>query len=249
MGDSIASPDKYFYTTDKKTITNMVQMAEYLQDCDPKVFSSHVSAQKNDFADWIENVFDLKELALKLRGCSTAKESAQIIEGFMRDLASQQPGTSLQKTVEQEIHQDTTGNPAVNQGKFREYSDEELEKFTSFVKRKKELPSDEKAEYLKTELGELRNIIKDLRRAGKDPYIAELMLRVVDSKIEFFVQTKDPADYAKIVSIMNDAKRELDYCAGQQQEQFADDVIKTMEIQRLAMRKDLTKENTGFAEK
>ncbi len=128
---------------------------------------------------------------------------------------------------------------------FREFSDEELEKFTKFGVKDKETSADEKMDYLKTELNELRNIIKDLRKTGKDMILADLLLRVVEPKIAFYDFTKSHEDYEKILKLMNDVRKETDYAGQQAETTIADDIIKQLELQRIMLKKDLTPKKQG----
>jgi len=74
------SPDKYFYLVDGNVLTNLKDLTSALKDMKKEIFNYHVTKDKNDFANWIENVFENKELAIKIRKIKTAKGIFQKIK-------------------------------------------------------------------------------------------------------------------------------------------------------------------------
>ena len=61
------TPDKYFALCDGRQIKDYKELAEILETINDDVFNFHVNEQKNDFASWINDVFDERELAEKIR--------------------------------------------------------------------------------------------------------------------------------------------------------------------------------------
>jgi hypothetical protein len=274
----VAPSDKYFYTVDRKILTNIHQLSEYIKKCSNEHFQYHVNPIKNDFYNWLVNVFGFSELAIKIKNNYDQKDVTDIIDRFIVDFEktgnegvpeTQKEEDTVKKEVQKEpekivekkeerkepekkesniMDAESVSQPIVNDskdGKFREFSDEELEKFTKFGVKDTETPVDEKIDYLKTELNELRNMIKDLRKNGKDMIIADLMLRVVDPKMAFYEYTKSHDDYEKIIQILNDARREIEYASGQTEVTIADEIIKSLELQRVMLRKDFTQKKQG----
>ena len=92
--------------------------------------------------------------------------------------------------------------------------DERLKRLTD----KKRLTPDEKEaeeqalklETLNSKLLEVKELITDARKAGKDPFIADLMLKNIKSKIQMFKVTNDMSDYNKVENILKKARLELD---------------------------------------
>lgn len=71
------SPDKYFKCIDGATLKSIGEFVESLHWMSDDVFYYHVSDKRNDFASWIEAVFDNKELAALIKHSRT-KEKTQI---------------------------------------------------------------------------------------------------------------------------------------------------------------------------
>lgn len=269
MNEYVAPPDKYFYTVDKKVLTNLYQLVLYLKECSNESFNYHVNSQKNDFYNWVKNVFNLN-ISDKLLNVKDKVEFSNIIKNFLEEdtmLDKDKNGSMYDNNGNKDNSKDGSKyNSSDNQNsvneqsgasgggknldsvssdnnnsrveKFHEFSDEELEKFTKFSSKEKEVIFDEKVDYLKTEYNEIRNMIRDLRKSGKDLLIADLLLRVVEPKISYYAQSKNPDDYKKVINIMNDIKREIEYASQQTEVTLADEIIKQLELQSLTLKKD-----------
>jgi hypothetical protein len=143
---------------------------------------------------------------------------------------------SLDLTHEEEEEEKNDG-PFLDKSAFRQFTDEELDKFTSFARRDKVVDVDAKAEYLKTVLQELKNMVKELRRAERDPFIADLMLRSLTPKIDYYALSKNPEDYNHIVRSMRDIQHEIEECSTQNAYNIADEIMKDLKLQGIALKK------------
>jgi hypothetical protein len=128
-------------------------------------------------------------------------------------------------------------DPLLDKNAFRQFSDEELEKFVRFAKEEKNTEADLKVEYLQTALQELKNMVKDLRRAEKDPLVADLMLRTISAKIDYYKLSKNTDDYNHIIRLMKDVQHEIEECAEQHTYNVAEEILKDLKLQGLAMKK------------
>jgi hypothetical protein len=61
------SPDKYFVLCDGRKIKSGKELADILQLINDDMFKYHVTDAKNDFSNWINDVFGEVELAKKMR--------------------------------------------------------------------------------------------------------------------------------------------------------------------------------------
>lgn len=269
----IAPPDKYFYTVDHKILTNLHQLSEYIGSCSAESYTFHANAHKNDFCTWIEHVFGAAALALSIKDLDAHSASIKI-EEFI-NAPTDNPVTKADEKLAQkaentsdnansdhvsEMPEDVSANiehvaensapsssiPTENAGKFHEFSDEELERFTKFNSKSEEATnSTDQADFLKTELNELNNVIKDLRKSGKDMIIAELLMRVVEPKIAFYQQTQKAEDYSRLTTIFNEIRKEIEYASTQTESNLADEIIKGLELQSVMLKKDFVPKKTG----
>ncbi len=62
-----APGEQCFWTTDGRVLANLVELRDALASMTDDVFAYHVSKERNDFADWIEQVLEDRELAAAFR--------------------------------------------------------------------------------------------------------------------------------------------------------------------------------------
>ncbi len=67
-------PEKYFYVCDGAVLRSIEDLFEYLQEMPENVFRHHVNEHRNDFHNWVRDVFQDHELALNLKNCSDKDE-------------------------------------------------------------------------------------------------------------------------------------------------------------------------------
>lgn len=61
------------------TLTNLYELIDALETMSDETFRTHVNAAKNDFAQWVQDVFSEHALAYQLRRCATPQAHAQTI--------------------------------------------------------------------------------------------------------------------------------------------------------------------------
>mgnify|MGYP001562947977 FL=1 len=69
-----APHDKRFVLKDGRLLKDFVEMAHALEHMSDDVFNHHVNAYKNDFRNWIRDIFGDKELAATIEKAKTRTE-------------------------------------------------------------------------------------------------------------------------------------------------------------------------------
>lgn len=75
---------KSFQLVSGQELKSLDDLSEAINLIDPETFMHHVNAEKNDFASWVENVFDETLLAEYLRRYPTPLRMMVHIEKFLR---------------------------------------------------------------------------------------------------------------------------------------------------------------------
>ena len=75
-----AHPEKYFRLSNGDTLKNLQELADSLKLMDKDVFENHVNDNKNDFASWVEGVFELNDLADDLRTAKSKEHMSTIVD-------------------------------------------------------------------------------------------------------------------------------------------------------------------------
>lgn len=62
-----ANGSECFWTTDGRVLANLVELRDALSSMTDEVFGFHVNKEKNDFANWVEDILHDQELGSSLR--------------------------------------------------------------------------------------------------------------------------------------------------------------------------------------
>lgn len=73
-----------FHLVSGQELKSLDDLSEAINLIDPETFMHHVNAEKNDFASWVEGVFDEELLAEYLRRYPTPLRMMVHIEKFLR---------------------------------------------------------------------------------------------------------------------------------------------------------------------
>lgn len=76
-------PDKWFYFVQGRKAASIEELKNALESMDEAEFRHHVNYEKNDFANWAEDVFGEKELARNLREVADKEGSLILIEQYL----------------------------------------------------------------------------------------------------------------------------------------------------------------------
>jgi len=68
-------PEQYFVLCDGTPIKSIDELALMMDQISDDVFDYHVNEEKNDFSNWVKDVFDKEELAKSLATTRCRKES------------------------------------------------------------------------------------------------------------------------------------------------------------------------------
>lgn len=74
----------YFHLNTGEKIRNLPQLAEALENMDEKTYRYHANRRKNDFSNWIRDVYHNAMLARIIKGC-TKEETAKIIKKTIKE--------------------------------------------------------------------------------------------------------------------------------------------------------------------
>lgn len=78
-----AHPELCFIVQDGTKIEDIKQMAMIVEALEDHVFNHHVNSDRNDFANWIEDIFEEKELAEELRSIMDKLNTQRIVLKYL----------------------------------------------------------------------------------------------------------------------------------------------------------------------
>ena len=71
------SPEVYFYLADGSVLKSAYELYKAIDHIDANTFKHHVNPERNDFANWIGDIYRDKKLATSLRKCKTKKSKCR----------------------------------------------------------------------------------------------------------------------------------------------------------------------------
>ena len=84
-----APKEKVFYLADGRKVKSLLELTEALENMSEDVFRHHVSAARNDFSNWINDVFKDKELAQDIKDVrDKADAEIRLLKHFVKKLTS-----------------------------------------------------------------------------------------------------------------------------------------------------------------
>lgn len=79
-----ASDDKTFRVHNGRTLWNLQDLRNALNEMTDVQFDHHVCGKKNDFATWVEQVLGDKDCAKRLRTCKTILSTKRVVIKCLR---------------------------------------------------------------------------------------------------------------------------------------------------------------------
>lgn len=78
------APNQKYFNTDFGQIKNLRELRHSLYSHGKKFFNLHVNQDENHFANWVEHVFEDKELATSLRNTNSFDKTLKVIDNRIR---------------------------------------------------------------------------------------------------------------------------------------------------------------------
>ncbi len=74
-----ANGERCFWVHNGPVLSDLIELRDVLKEIRDEVYAHHVDGQKNDFADWVENVLAEPELAKALRKAKKSKDAYAVV--------------------------------------------------------------------------------------------------------------------------------------------------------------------------
>ena len=75
----VAAPEQAFWVNSGSTLHSLLELADELAAIENEVFSHHVTADRHDFADWVEQVLADTSCAAALRKAKLPKRAHTVV--------------------------------------------------------------------------------------------------------------------------------------------------------------------------
>lgn len=222
-------PDAQFFRVDGGAVLpSALALRAYLRTISQKEFDAHVTPQKNDYANWVEEVLGEKEIAKRLRMCMTREQMVWVLDDAFAE-------ERMDKVVKGKVVERKKDKVAPGQPPFADPVS--LEDDVAFTEKTKEITStneninkkyeeiaknmqeairdvmpedlEKMREQLKNRYSELMAKISEARRSGKDMLIPALVMRNFMPKLSLAIATKEKKDFEVAKVILDEGEFEL----------------------------------------
>lgn len=77
-------PEKSFWLSDGRNLKNLKELEVAFETMDESVWNYHVTSGKNDFANWIEEVFGQHQLGALIRKAKSPRTAAKRVQSKLK---------------------------------------------------------------------------------------------------------------------------------------------------------------------
>jgi hypothetical protein len=85
-----APKEKVFYLADGRKVKSLLELTDAFENMSEDVFRHHVNAARNDFSNWINDVFRDRELAQEMRELRDRSDAEiKLLKHFVKKLTSE----------------------------------------------------------------------------------------------------------------------------------------------------------------
>ncbi|MBI2144653.1 hypothetical protein HYU17_05940 [Candidatus Woesearchaeota archaeon] len=101
--ENLANPEKFFYCADGSVLRSIRELGQKLETMSSQAFGSHANSHKNDFHNWVRDVFQDNELAGELLQARTPQQAAAAVRRRMQKLlqAREEIETAIRKATKE----------------------------------------------------------------------------------------------------------------------------------------------------
>lgn len=243
--DREAEPGRYFYCDNGQAFRSIRELQKELANCSEErrkhLFELYVPSYKNDFANWIIGVFNEKELATRLYPIKDPKEFSKALTDYETELKKKNEPVQakVEAKIEEKPKEEKKENDFENTEKLKIQISERVDRADlQFDKVKKikqhsffnKAELEDTVEGLKNRYDEINHSITEHRKDGKDMSIPSMMLRNVLPKINYFQISQNKVDYDKIMELMDDIEKEVNYSKESKVKDLKNEIMEVLGI-------------------
>lgn len=92
-------PEQYFWLRDGNSIKSIEELPQSLENMPQDIFAHHVNESKNDFANWVKEVFSDQELAEMILAAKNSIEMKHKVTAFLSNKQKKQEQLDMPKLL------------------------------------------------------------------------------------------------------------------------------------------------------
>ncbi len=100
---SVQEPEFQLWLSDGRVVKSLEELRDALKTMEEHVFKEHVTKNKNEFADWVEEILEEKDLARKMRSNRSQARMRKVVEKAVGQGVTTLPKTVVKREEEKKI--------------------------------------------------------------------------------------------------------------------------------------------------
>lgn len=222
--------EECFFCKDGHILRNLEDLKEEMRrfvskqkSIDP--FKFHLRDGRNDYASWIEGVFNIKDLAEMMRKTNTPEEIIKAIEAYEenQDVKPAKTQDVNEDDLLKGIHERTDKSEAMYD-KMKQMKKNSLYRKENF---------EDTVSKIHEEYEELKKDISEHRKEGKDMFIAYLKIRNIKPKIDYYQVSQNKDDLEKIESMLRDIRQEINDAIAYEEPDLKQEIMNEIKMQKV----------------
>lgn len=199
------SSDKFFYLVNGDILKSIEDLTNYATMIPDFVFYHHVSRERNDFYNWIKDVFNDYELANQVKGIFTKE---QFVEFFNQKKTSAQ---NIKQIAELMTKLNETRVNKEEKKILKEFKGkkENIENEITDSRDQKHKEIEKKINALNTQIDDSSKRISDLRKKGKDVFLCQIYYDIIKAKQKIASFSLDEKDIDLLEVLDNKLEQEI----------------------------------------
>lgn len=98
------SPRYAFRLESGRVLKNITDLEQSLRTMATSVYKKHVTNERNDFSNWVGNVYEDSVLASRLKGAKTPKKAAKLVRTRIKELSPRMQTKVIKETPRTKKH-------------------------------------------------------------------------------------------------------------------------------------------------
>lgn len=225
MVKEIDDSKKYFYCNNGKVAKNLKELMIILENYPEKDFTRHLNQNKNDFANWIKDVFEEDKLARRISWAQTKEEIIDELNYFLKfgETINEKPSPESKTKKEKPKEEKKEAKETKPQEKPEEKTEDELikEDLDNIIRNIKEKTNiykndlndpdkyEELVDFFNSIIQDFRQIISRYNKINKDTTIPRIIMGNIKSKIKWALCDHKPEEINKIKQMLLNIGEEL----------------------------------------
>lgn len=210
----LEEPSLYFWLVNGQGVRSIRQLIEQVPELTEEQFQYHVNEEKNDFYNWITDVFHDEEIANLIKQCKTRDDFQEKMYAYLLAEKQQEKVEATFTKAQKELKKDPTKFKEFRQSRNEEHLSDQMgeaaEKITESQQMSVLPKRITRLDAMEERLEELNDFIAEMHKEGRDVTLPRLVLKKFKPKMEFARLSQEEGDFDRVEHVLDEAEKELE---------------------------------------